>query len=423
MKEEEYVAILKQKIEKQFDFGESRAWVNGDFIKLSEQITEKTKIYLSPISLKRIFGKVEYNGRPQINTLNALAIFVNYESWKAFIEEEDSKEIKRAPESVKTPSKRRKIIFASVAIAVIVVVAFLVISENKNTILYTFAYTAGQKMAPFNAIVTYDISKIESNNCIIDYGDHFAKDSANISVLHDKNSHVATHTYRYGLVYHPQLIVDGKALATLDIPILTNGWQYVLAKYNENETRSFVPISSLDVEKHQGTMVVMPEVVQKYGIDAISEYFLKYRYVHDFKVGFDDFTCEIKARNSMQKTIVCPEISVFLLGLKGIIRFKIFKPGCGGKWTIVEMGEKKWNGEFRDLSAFGHELDRWRVIKVRVLHGAVAVSVDDKIIFETKIQKELGNFFGVVLDSQGSAEFDYVHVTSSDSVVFSQNFD
>ncbi|MCX6180756.1 MAG: hypothetical protein NT150_02345 [Bacteroidetes bacterium] len=425
MREEELLSVLKEKIEKQFCHGEYHSWVNSDYIKLSEEITEKTKIYLSPITLKRIFGKVDYTGRPQVHTMDALAIYVDCKSWKTFSEDlqHEKQEVKTSAETQNATKKKIKTTYVFIFILLALAIVFIVLKKNQKDNVLIFSYQGIAKLAPHNAVINFDISKVDGENCKIDYDDHFVKDSGKVSVLKDKNVHMVTHTYKFGNVYHPKLYIDDKIVSTTNVPVLTKGWEFVLVNYNVKEDLNFIPVFSEKVKQTGGALFVPLRVVKDYGMDTMSSYFVKYRYVHDFKVGFDDFSCEIKARNVLQKTNVCPEISVFILGLKASIRFKIFRPGCGGKWTIVEMGQKKLNGEFHDLSAFGHELDKWRIIKVEVHENVAKIFIDGKIIYQSKIEGELGGFYGMVLDSQGSAEFDYIRIADRDRPIFAQEFD
>ena len=71
-------------IENQLGWGSSDSWSMQEFEVLSDRITEKTGIYLSVTTLKRLWGKVKYESKPTITTLNALAKFLDFESWRDF---------------------------------------------------------------------------------------------------------------------------------------------------------------------------------------------------------------------------------------------------------------------------------------------------------------------------------------------------
>src|SRR5215475_3736440 len=71
-------------IEEQLDWGDPSTWQGKDFEILNELILEKTKVSLSASTLRRLWGRVEYNHLPSTTTLDTLARFAGFESWRAF---------------------------------------------------------------------------------------------------------------------------------------------------------------------------------------------------------------------------------------------------------------------------------------------------------------------------------------------------
>lgn len=56
----------------------------ADFEYLSEQIQSKTGEYLSPTTLKRLFGYIPYDGQPRPATLSILARYAGYSGWQDY---------------------------------------------------------------------------------------------------------------------------------------------------------------------------------------------------------------------------------------------------------------------------------------------------------------------------------------------------
>src|SRR5580704_16245478 len=83
-KEKQLLVICRRLVEDSLHWGDSEAWSNDDFEQLSQKIFDKTKVQLSVSTLKRIWGKVRYENFPTTATLNALAGFLDYESWRDF---------------------------------------------------------------------------------------------------------------------------------------------------------------------------------------------------------------------------------------------------------------------------------------------------------------------------------------------------
>ncbi|MCL6220293.1 hypothetical protein [Zunongwangia pacifica] len=68
-----------KKIERKLNWVASEQWQQKHFESLSELIFEKNKVRLSPLTLKRLWGKTKYDSNPSASTLDALARFLDYE--------------------------------------------------------------------------------------------------------------------------------------------------------------------------------------------------------------------------------------------------------------------------------------------------------------------------------------------------------
>ncbi|HZF66020.1 MAG TPA: hypothetical protein VEZ55_16115, partial [Chitinophagaceae bacterium] len=79
-----YIQKCTHQIEESLAWGSSENWQNKDYELLSEQILDKKGIALSVSTLKRLWRKVKYDSTPNSSTLNALARFAGFESWRNF---------------------------------------------------------------------------------------------------------------------------------------------------------------------------------------------------------------------------------------------------------------------------------------------------------------------------------------------------
>ena len=60
-----------------------------DFDFLSEQIQLSTSEYLSPTTLKRLFGYIPQTAQPRITTLSIVARFLGFKGWQDYIEHQN----------------------------------------------------------------------------------------------------------------------------------------------------------------------------------------------------------------------------------------------------------------------------------------------------------------------------------------------
>ncbi|HNP97106.1 MAG TPA: hypothetical protein PKJ63_15810, partial [Cyclobacteriaceae bacterium] len=82
--EDSAIQSCLRKIESQLGWGNGEEWSTQDFESLSKKIQESTGVALSVATLKRIWGKIKYDSKPTVTTLNALAQFVGYENWRTY---------------------------------------------------------------------------------------------------------------------------------------------------------------------------------------------------------------------------------------------------------------------------------------------------------------------------------------------------
>jgi hypothetical protein len=82
--EKSQIEICLKMIEHKLQWGNSTNWRNKEFEDLNKEIYEATQQQISISTLKRIWGKVKYEGAPNHYTLNVLALFLGFEDWRQF---------------------------------------------------------------------------------------------------------------------------------------------------------------------------------------------------------------------------------------------------------------------------------------------------------------------------------------------------
>lgn len=427
MTNEENITRCRLLIEKKIGRGSYLTWTNGDYEKLSEQITEELKEYISTSSLKRIFGKVNYASAPSISTLNILSRFVGYKDWYEFVNvQKTSGEPLAIPEGdtvVKGEKRKFNTIGLTVGITVVLIllagIAWWITRKEAPKYQFSLSYKMSKATSPSNVVFEYDISNIESNEVYLDFNDHFGK--RDIRKKLDKTQHTITHTYMISSVYKPLLSIDGQVVDTLTVPVYSDGWEFVIAKYLPN-SKEFFPVAVPSVSRKNGILTIPASEVYKYIEDTVRDYWIKYRYIKDFNVPPNHLTFKVKGRSHSYFKNHCNEIDVWLICSKNNIVFKIFDPGCGGEYSKVQLGNKILDGNYNDLSAFGHNLADWQEIVLRVENGQATIAIGDKTIYEGMIEGDIGTLSGFIIHSKGPSEFDYVDLESSGKTLFRDDF-
>src|SRR3569833_2045371 len=145
-------------IEEQLDWGDPSGWQGKDFEILNELILEKTKVSLSASTLRRLWGRVEYNHLPSGTTLDTLARFAGFENWRIFTRRAASTPITTPPTAIKIPKNKgiwRSAALLITAVAMIGLVAMYVRKPGPVKGAFSFSSRPVTRGIPNSVIFDY----------------------------------------------------------------------------------------------------------------------------------------------------------------------------------------------------------------------------------------------------------------------------
>ena len=154
--------LLKQ-IELKLDRGESSTWQGRDFENLNDRILKETGISLSESTLRRLWGKVEYNHMPSTTTLDTLAKFAGYQDWRHYQKSSSQKE-STGETFVSAPATQRhfpaKVVWIVAACVVIGSLSLFVLNRDVrvDAIDYIFSSEPVTRDIPNSVIFKYDVT-------------------------------------------------------------------------------------------------------------------------------------------------------------------------------------------------------------------------------------------------------------------------
>src|SRR5437588_8265289 len=221
-------------IGQQLDWGDSATWQSKDFEILNQLILEKTKVSLSASTLRRIWGRVEYNHLPIGTTLDTLAQFAGFENRRAFIKQQsstkaDMSNVSKPKVKVKQRSSIRLMtalfLFALVAISLAAMYVKRTSTPN-NTARFSFDTKPVTHCIPNSVIFTYDAKANPGDSVFIQQSW-----DPNTRVVVDKNEHHYTSIYYRPGFYHAKLGINNKVVKERLLLIPTNGWLGMIARY------------------------------------------------------------------------------------------------------------------------------------------------------------------------------------------------
>ena len=398
-----FLKICLQQIENKLGWGDSSTWHNDVFLELSEIIQEKTSVLLSPTTLKRVWGKVNYNSFPSISTLNALTQFIGFDNWRDF----------KVKVKTKKPSFFQKkvvpylsIIVPSAAILTLVFISFFSmtgVKRNITTVDYSNIQFSSQpitKGLPNSVVFNFNLGDIQSDSIYIQ---QFWDRTKTIKIKPQQTQ--ATGIYYYPGYFRSKLLVDGKIIKEHDLFIKSEGWI---------GTIDYQPIPKFFFkEKVANGSLLLSKEAQKEITNIETPLTSSFHLIDDFgNVSGDNLSIQTKVKNVYNdKWAVCQTLRIVILGSKGAIIIPFSKSGCVSNINLM-MNDFYLNGKENDLSAFGVDLSDFKNVSIDIKEKRVTVSVEGKVIYEGNYTESIGKFVGLRYRFLGSGEVEYLNIRS-----------
>lgn len=413
------LALLKGVIEKKMAWGDSAAWVNQDFIALSKRIQQETGGTLSHVTLKRLWGKIKYDALPQTYTLNVLAEFAGYPSWRDFVARQENSAVKQPakPDVVRQPEVKNKtrLILVVVGLCLALTVLMVVAATKKNIDPrdYTFSsHTTVNAKIPNSVVFDYDARKSPEDSVIIQQSW-----DKQLRTTVSKNSNQHTLIYYYPGFFQPKLIVGGRVVCEHNLLIRSDGWISAVM-------RSPIPVYFQKADVLSGGHLHLPVDRIKaahiaMGPDVPS---VSYCNVQDFgPIYSDDFDFETAVRNDFRDgTSACQMTNIYLLCEGTAIGIPLCAKGCESAVNFF-FTDFAVSGKQKDLSIFGADFKDFVRIRVHCISGRALIYLDDKLIYTVDKGIMHSKIIGIDYVFQGTGSVDYARLRNK-KVSFDDEF-
>jgi hypothetical protein len=396
-KEKHYLETCRQRIEDKVGWGPGNEWQNQDFEALSKRIFKETKVSLSVSTLKRVWGKVRYEGNPNTATLNALAQFVGYEDWRTFTSNGQPKQANGTSNNVPRKFSFPNILKPVLAIAVLGIGVFLfsVMQSRPKQLEYkniTFNSKATANTVPNTVVFNYNAKDSNADSVFIQQS---WDPSRRFRV--DKNSTEYTSTYYLPGYYRAKLILDTTIVAEHDIFIESKGWLATI-------DRDPIPVYAEEQKiLHEGIVSVGDEFLAEQKVDLEEEklWTSYFRVLKNEVISDESFQMDATLMNTFGKGgSVCRYTQVVLLGTAGYINIPLSIKGCVGELGM-QVG-KYIDGKTNDLSAFGVDFSHWTHVQCVVENKRITIRVNNSIAYEGDYQNSMGDIVGARIMFMGN---------------------
>ncbi len=406
-------------IQEQLQGERSSSLTNKDFEILSEKNYDHTGILISYPTLRRLFGKVATSSqyKPQLETKNALALFVGFKDWDTFKRAhplpQPAVPLETPGVAAETEGKASahpkkawpKALVLSTLIAVIIIIgvtAFFLLSYKPTieNISFTGKNTVGT--VPLNTVFHYDIRKVQADSIILDFGTEGKK------MVLPKNKQTVTMSYLIPGLYKAYVRADNKIIGQETIHAKSAGWMGII--YTDTDY-FFLQDNTLVKE---GVMRYLP--AYKGGVPSNAYKPIKkadvveFNNFEDFGVSGDNFIFETRLRVVLPDSgNYCYKAYIKVKGDNHPIRAAFVNKGCNTD-ALLQFGEIIQEGKFHDLALMGQSFTGWRTVRIEVKNKQGRLFLDNQLLYSISFQRSIGMIKGLSFRLREFGEVDYVRL-------------
>lgn len=404
-------------IEQQLDWGDAAAWQSKDFENLNELILEKTKISLSASTLRRVWGRVEYNHLPSGTTLDTLARFAGYENWRAFTRQNfrtETNQQNHIPQKTVAHPKsgwQLKVALVLFAIVTIGLVSMYAKKTPASPRKATFSFDSRPitRTIPNSVIFTYDVNTNPTDSVFIQQSW-----DPQTRVAIDKNLHKYTSIYYRPGFYHAKLEINNEVVKEKLLMIPTDGWLGLIAQrpiplyLNRSEfiSKEMMQVPVSVISQKNIPLVPQPPSVEYYNIGNFTPVSLK------------DFSFDVEVKNDYHEgAAACQYINIILFTDNVPVIVPLSAKGCVSDLRLLN-GRFFVSGKNTDLSGFGADLSQWVKVSCRSIPGKIQYYVNDKLVYQSELPIYNENIVGMGYVFQGTGAIRKIDLSNHDETVF-----
>lgn len=412
------------KIEQSLNWGNSDYWSDNDFQQLSALIHESTHILLSTTTLKRVWGRVKYAGNPTSSTMNALAGFLGYDSWRSFVAQEgggsEEHYVTRSANGKPLPNRAIILWVCSMALLLLAVWVFIFkkgareakdqSSLNLSEEDFSFSSESVGSGIPSSVVFTYDASKSPTDSVYIQQNW-----DTNRRVLVAKSGHTHTSIYFEPGHYNAKLVIGNQVVKEHPLLIPTDGWFATIA----NRANELVYLEEGDFIAGD-RLHVSPNIMEKYGINPLKDLaVVQYYNVGNFEaIPVTDFIFNGQIKNNaIAGRDPCHSTAIRFFTERRPILFPLTLKGCISNIAVSNI-DSVFSGKQHDFSGFGADLSEWVDVQCIGTKNTIKYYVNKQLAFEASLASADKHIMGMVFDLSGGGAVRHVRLESGGKLIF-----
>lgn len=410
---------LKDTIEFQIGWGDGHTWSNQDFIELSEQIFAKTRVNLSPSTLKRVWGRVRYSGKPSTTTLDTLAKFSGYENWRDFklkagYEANDAVTKTGKVVNVTQRNHLRKVYLTAVilTVAIILYSGWIYQREAINPGNYQFSSkTIITEGVPNSVVFNFEASASPYDSVIIQQSWN-----QTLQTKVPKNQRQHTSIYYLPNNFVAKLIVGDHVVKEHNLLIRSNGWLPVI---EQKPVPVYLPLNEV---KNAGKLAITASQVTSKSISVGPiPPIVMFTNVRDFgEIYSDNFIFEASVKNTYDGTGACQNSSIFLYCIGTVIKVPLCAKGCISDANIL-FTDYYSEGKNENLSSFGVDFKGFVKVRIESAGGKAKIFINNKLAYSVNDHITKAKIIGISCRFAVAGAVDFISLTNG-KILFRDDF-
>lgn len=412
------LARCTQLIERQLGWGAASTWTSADFDSLQQQMLAATGVSLSTSTLRRLWGRVDYQHLPSATTLNTLARFAGYPDWRRFVQAPTiptpppgPHEVLAAPPT-RLPRHGRWLAWGVSLVLAGLLLSFVVSQQRprpRPAGAYRFSSRPVTRTIPNSVIFTYDASAAPTDSVAIQQSWDATRRQR---VAKTGSTHTAIY-YEPGF-YQAELVVDGQTVKAHPLLIPTAGW---LGAIMTSPVPTYLRPSDF-VQPGQLRLPVAVIQAQHVALQPQAP-LVRYFNVGNFTpVPLENFAFRSDLKNEYGTgTAACQWAWVTLVTTGEPIIIPLSAKGCVSELTLDD-GARSVSGKTTDLSAFGVDFTGWVRVACRSQGDTIRYYINDKLAYASALPAQKATIVGLIYGFRGTGAVKGIDLRTAGRGVF-----
>jgi len=408
-------------IERKLDWGETDTWQSKDFENLNQRILAETGVSLSASTLRRVWGRVEYNHLPSSTTLDALAKFAGFDSWRAFTKTamQPAATVETAkPATITAKKTLLQKYWVAAAILLVLLVAGSVIGalafktrEQPPVSLDRYSFSAKRltNTLPNSVVFTYDASASPIDSVFIQQ----SWDERTRTFV-DKNLHQHTSVYFEPGYFDAKLLIGDKVVKEQPLIIPTDGWLATIdnkpvpiyLKQDEYLHKDSISCPIKNIQARNIPLQPMAPIIRFFNVGNFTP-----AEVHDFS-----FSADVKNEFN-DGSSACQLTGIYLITDVAPVIMQLGVKGCASELNLMSFGQVT-SGKKADLSGFGVDFNRWASVTCKSSGNKVQYIVNGQLAYEAPLPTYPLRIVGIQVAFMGTGAIKNIHIHTGNSTVF-----